>query len=245
MIITASAAHGRERRRHLRLPDGFEYHKSEWMECGQDPVLSPTVFLVEQFPGARLVTHFHGQNQFQVFVDGSGTIGPHALGPVVVHYAGAYTGYGPIVAGAQGLSYFTIRSVFEQGAMVLPEKRDMMRRGPKRQFHTDPIPPASAAELAGLEAVVVDDLVADQPDGVAVRRIRMPPGQASVALDPSLGWGQFSIVIAGSLEHDGRALVRWESLFASPDEPAPVLRAGPEGADVLCLRPAPQDTAYR
>ena len=245
MILTASAAHGQERRRHLRLPDGFEYHKSEWMECGQDPVLSPTVFLVEQFPGARLVTHFHGQNQFQVFVDGSGTIGPHALGPVVVHYAGAYTGYGPIVAGAQGLSYFTIRSVFEQGAMVLPEKRDMMRRGPKRQFHTDPIPPASAAELAGLEAVIVDDLVTDQPDGIAVRRIRIPPGQAASAFDPSLGWGQFSLVIAGSLEHGERALVRWESLFASPDEAAPLLRAGPQGVDVLCLRPAVQDPAYR
>ena len=245
MIITASASLGQARRRHLRLPDGFEYYKSEWMECGQDPVLSPTVFLVEQVPGARLVTHFHGQNQFQVFVAGSGTIGPHALGPVVVHYAGAYTGYGPIVAGAQGLSYFTIRSVFEQGAMVLPEKRDMMRRGPKRQFHTAQILPSEPDALAALASAVVEDLVADQPDGVAVRRIRIPPGQASAGLDPSLGWGQFSMVIAGSLEHQGRALVRWESLFASPDEAAPVLRAGPEGADVLCLRPAPQDPAYR
>lgn len=244
MILVSSSARGQQRRRHLRLPDGFEYHKSEWMECGQDPVLSPTVFLVEQFPGARLATHFHGQNQFQVFVAGSGTIGPHALGPVTVHYAGAYTGYGPIVAGAQGLSYFTIRSVFEQGAMVLPEKRAMMRRGPKRQFHTAPIAPASGAELAGLRSALIDDVVSGQPDAVAVRRIRVPPGGQSVGLDPSLGWGQFSMVLAGSLVHAGARLARWESLFASPDETAPLLLAGPEGADILCLRPAPQDPAY-
>jgi hypothetical protein len=245
MILTSSAALGQQRRRHLRLPDGFEYYKSEWMECGQDPVLSPTVFLVEQVPGAHLVTHFHGQNQFQVFVDGSGTIGPHALGPVTVHYAGAYTGYGPIVAGPKGLAYFTIRSVFEQGAMVLPEKRGMLRRGPKRQFHTEPIAPASDGELASLGAVRVDDLVADQPDHIAVRRVRLPPGAQSTGLDPSPGWGQFSLVIGGALEHAGARLGRWESLFASPDEAAPLLRAGPAGADVLCLRPAAQDPAYR
>lgn len=245
MIIGSSAALGQARRRHLRLPDGFEYYKSEWMESGQDPVLSPTVFLVEQVPGARLVTHFHGQNQFQVFVAGSGTIGPHALGPVTVHYAGAYTGYGPIVAGEQGLSYFTIRSVFEQGAMVLPEKRSMMRRGPKRQFSTAPITPESAQALSSLREVLVEDVVSEQPDGIAVRRIRIPPGGRSAGLDPSLGWGQFSMVIAGGLEHDGRNLSRWECLFASPDEAAPLLQAGPEGADVLCLRPAAQDPAYR
>ena len=245
MILSSSAALGQSRRRHLRLPDGFEYYKSEWMECGQDPVLSPTIFLVEQVPGAHLVTHFHGQNQFQVFVDGSGTIGPHALGPVTVHYAGAYTGYGPITAGPQGLAYFTIRSVFEQGAMVLPEKRAMMRRGPKRHFQTAPILPASAEALSTLRAIQIDELVAEQSDQVAVRRVRLPPGAQSSGLDPSLGWGQFSMVIAGSLVHAGANLGRWESLFASPDEPAPVLHAGPEGADVLCLRPAAQDPAYR
>ena len=50
------------------------FHKGEWMETGTDPHLSPTVFLAEQPPHCELLTHFHRQNQFQLFVDGTGTI---------------------------------------------------------------------------------------------------------------------------------------------------------------------------
>src|SRR5678816_3651970 len=97
--------------------DGDTYIKSEWMANvtggSGDAELSPTVFLVEQAPNVSLRTHFHRQNQFQIFVRGSGTIGRHPLGPLMVHYAGAYSGYGPLVAGPEGLAYFTLRTVFE------------------------------------------------------------------------------------------------------------------------------------
>ena len=92
------------------------------MQGGRGPGLSPTVFLVEQPPNSVLAPHFHAQNQFQVVKDGSGTLGPHAVGPGSVHYAGAFTGYGPLVAGPAGLSYFTIRAVYETGANFLPAR---------------------------------------------------------------------------------------------------------------------------
>ena len=48
--------------------------------------------------------HFHHVDQFQVIVAGGGRLGTHGVEPLAVHYAGAYTAYGPIVAGAQGVS---------------------------------------------------------------------------------------------------------------------------------------------
>ena len=45
------------------------------MDSGDDPELSPTVYLVEQGPNISLRTHFHRNNQFQLFVRGEGSIG--------------------------------------------------------------------------------------------------------------------------------------------------------------------------
>ena len=86
MIAYGRKSVGATRRRAIDVA-GDVFHKGEWME----------------------------QNQFQLFVDGQGTIGPEQIRPITVHYAGAYTGYGPIMSGPQGLKYFTIRSAFESG----------------------------------------------------------------------------------------------------------------------------------
>jgi len=90
MIAIGTRAHGVTMRR--QLPKMAEhFYKSEWLEAGEDPVLSPTASLIEQPPHATLAAPFHRQNQFQVFVEGDGQIGPHALDCVLVHYAGAFT----------------------------------------------------------------------------------------------------------------------------------------------------------
>ena len=101
--------------------EGDTYLKSDWMDSGDAPELSPTVFLVEQGANVSLRTHFHRNNQFQLFVRGGGAIGPHKLGALTVHYAGAYTGYGPLVADVRGLAYFTLRSVFETGSLTVAQ----------------------------------------------------------------------------------------------------------------------------
>ncbi|HEY8357467.1 MAG TPA: hypothetical protein VIL30_08380 [Ramlibacter sp.] len=243
MIVVGSQEHGLSRRRHLRLPNGFEYFKGEWLEAGQDPGLSPTMFLVEQGPHSTLAPHFHRENEFQVVVQGGGKFGAHDVHAVMVHYAGAYTGYGPIVAGDQGLSYFTIRSVFEQGAVFLPEGRDQMVRGPKRQMHSKCYLEAGDQELRARTATEVQPLFPPQPDGVAATRILLPPGGAGEAAGTGRG-GQFVMVIAGSLVYQQRTLTRWETVFLSPDEGPLPLQAGAGGADVLCLTLAVTATEY-
>ena len=58
------------------------------METGSDPLLSPTVFLAEQPPDCEPLPHFHRQNQFQLFVEGSGLIGKEQIRPMTIHSAG-------------------------------------------------------------------------------------------------------------------------------------------------------------
>lgn len=241
MIVYGSAELARQRRRALKFED-LPFHKSEWMETTQDPVLSPTIFLVEQPPNTTLRTHFHTENEFQVVVQGFGTIARHEIRPITVHYAGAYTGYGPLVAGPEGISYFTIRGVFEAGAKTAVA--DMVR-GPKRHCLSEPAPPLDAPALRSLSSVQTVDLIELQPDGVAARTIRIPPGgRASAGLDPSTGGGQFYVVVAGELSHGDVSLSLWEPFFVSSTEAQPLLTAGDAGAEVLCLQLAPKDPAY-
>ncbi|MCC2676818.1 MAG: hypothetical protein K0R58_3765 [Ramlibacter sp.] len=240
MINTGLASHAQQRRR-VRHITGRDFHKSEWMESGEDPILSPTVFLVEQPPHATLYSHFHGENQFQVVVQGSGTIGPHPLQPLTVHYAGAYTGYGPIVAGDEGLFYFTLRPVFEAGSKKTVEE---MVRGPKRHMTSAPHDELDAAALKAIAATEAHELIALQGDGLAATVLRLPPDASARGLDPAKGGGQFFLVLGGSLQFQDHSLKRWETVFLSADEQPLEIRAGGDGLELLCLQVAPKDPLY-
>jgi hypothetical protein len=71
--------------------------------------------------------------------------------------------------------------------------------------------------------------------------IRLAPGK-QVRSVPSDGGGQYLIVGAGSLLHEGQVLPKLSLIFVEPSERAPVLLAGPDGAEVLVLQyPRPSD----
>lgn len=235
MIALGSAALARETRHQRVLGNGFAFHRSEWMQAGRDPVLSPTVFLVEQPPGSVLAPHFHTQNQFQVVKCGSGTLGAHAIGPGSVHYAGAFTGYGPLVAGPSGLAYFTIRAVHETGANFLPEARDRLRRGPKRNAHGPMHPPAPVDTLRELAEPVRIQLLAPQ-DGMEAHAELLPPFIRIEQVQPVDGAGRFQLVLAGALATPQGLLRAWESRYLSPGEDAGGCTAGADGVHLLVLR---------
>ncbi|MCC7275525.1 MAG: hypothetical protein IT561_22840 [Alphaproteobacteria bacterium] len=205
-------------------------------------VRPPQAFLVEQEPGAIVHPHFHFVDQFQVVVDGGGTIGKHAVRAVSAHFAAAHTGYGPIRAGTSGLKYFSLRaSADSTGAQYLPGARDRMRAGPRRNVFADPVVPSSEDALRRLAGPAVATAL-EAEDGLAIHVLRIPPGGTLAAPEPAAGGGQSFLVIAGTVLRDGAALGLWSALFAAADEPACLFRAGPGGAEVLALRyprPAP------
>lgn len=219
------------------------FHKGEWMETGTDPRLSPTVFLAEQPPNCELLTHFHRQNQFQLFVEGTGSLGRDTVGPVTVHYAGAYTGYGPLLSGEAGLKYFTIRSVFDTGFIPATEAREKMVRGPKRHAQASLGEPWSAARLAKLQEVQVAWAMPEDR-GLGAVHLRLPPG-ASIPLESiAASSGQFVFVLAGSAAVAGTELAPWESGFATADERAVSVVAGESGAELVALHMPVTEPAY-
>jgi hypothetical protein len=244
MIVSGTRAGGAARRRAAPAM-GVVFHKGEWMDSGDDPTLSPTVSLIEQPAGFEFMPHFHRQNQFQVFVGGSGRLGRQSLVPVVVHYAGAYTGYGPLVAGPEGLQYFTLRPVCEAGFIPLTERQEKMIPGPKRHAHSEGIEVASPDEMRGWTQVREDFVIPLGEDGLGARLVQLPPHRTWSCGHPAGSQGQFLFMLAGTLTAAGHALGRWEQVYATYDEPMPMARAGDGGAQLLMLSVPRKAAPYR
>ncbi len=246
MKMIGTQATQQARRRHLTLPNGTGYYKGEYLqesECAAAD--APHVFLIEQDPNTTILPHFHQQNQFQVIVGGGGTLGRHAVQPLLVHYAGAYTGYGPIVCGPQGVQYLTLRPRYDPGAQFMPEARERMVRGPKKHFSSEPITLLDAAALCGLTQAQCEELLPLEDGGLAVSLYRLPPNSTAQGLAPSTGAGQYALVAGGILLHAGQTLQALESIYLTPDEAPLEMTAGAGGAEVLLLQFPPLAEAYR
>ena len=243
MIAYGKQSVGATRRRAIDVA-GDVFHKGEWMDSGQAPGLAPTVFLVEQGPEVLLQPHFHRQNQFQLFVDGQGTIGPEQIRPVTIHYAGAYTGYGPIKSGPEGLKYFTIRSAFESGLVPATEAREHMVRGPKRHAQAHVGAPLGAAQLAALEQVRRATVI-EANAGLGAELVQLPPKASAAVAAIESSPGQFVVVLSGSARVGDVELQPWESAFVPATDGAARLSAGQSGAEVLALHIPDQAPEYR
>lgn len=244
MIAFGSRDLAAARRREVRSPEGDVYFKSEWMESGDDPVLSPTVFLIEQPANSVAQVHFHRQNQYQLFVAGSGAIGHHPIAPLSVHYAGAYTGYGPLTAGPEGLQYLTLRPVFDTGAHYVPQDRGELRKGPKRSGQAGPLPIADRAALDALHEIRITSLLEPSAEGRAAGIVDVPAGASFAIPDEGQAQGCFAVVVAGAARYGTRDLELWESLFLSADEGDRILTAGEAGLSVALLHVPARHPAY-
>lgn len=231
MIRTGTLEKARAGRRHLILPNGTGYWRNGLIASPPEDSIAPQAFLVEQDAGTVIEPHFHMENEFQVMVAGSGSLGRHAVEPVVVHYAGAHTGYGPITAGPGGLSYFTLRARMDGGAQFLPGARDRMQRVARRHLLGDALRPLQTP-ASSLEVITV---IEPQPDGVAAWMLRVPAG-GFVSAPRHAGGARYLLVIAGELELNGERLPRFAAAFVSAEEPVPPLRAGAHGLEVLVLQ---------
>ena len=247
MIAVGRRSTADETRRARPYPSGEISYKSEWMLTGEDSRFSPTVFLYEQPADTTLSAHFHHNNQFQVFIEGAGKIGPRTVGPVVVHYAGAYTGYGPLTASSEGLKYFTFRTVHEAGAVRVADARAgkaIWPGGPRRHATSKPIDIIPAADLAQLDSLQSESLIPAAEDGLEVRAIALPPGKRLDPPNAGAAAGVFLFVMSGSLDGELGPLLAYESLYITADEPFPGLSSGEGGCQVLILAMPKRDPAF-
>jgi hypothetical protein len=191
----------------------------------------PMAFLVEQDPGEVANAHFHQADQFQVVVAGEGTLGTHAVRPVSVHFAGAFTAYGPIRAGAAGLTYFTLRNGFDPGAryMMRNDNRVALRAVAGRR-HREAV--AGPLHAGGVTTV----LLGPDPDGMTAWRYVVTPDEPVRGHAPDGGRGQYWLVVDGSIRRDGATLGPLSCAFVYPDDPPFEATAGADGATVLAMQ---------
>lgn len=236
MIRTGTLRAARANRRHLILPNGTGYGRSELLTAPQDEIeaalagrgWAPQCFLVEQDPGKTILSHFHQRDEFQVIVHGSGSFGRHPVSPVIVHYAGRHTGYGPIVAGEDGLWYFSLRAISDPGARFLPEARNEIDRNiPKRHALADPVP------LEGGAPGVVD-VFGPQKDNLGAWVVTAAPGTPLHPPAAPASAARFYLVLSGSIVHGGEGLERFDAAFVAGEPFTPA--AGPSGARVLAMQ---------
>ena len=194
----------------------------------------PQGFLVSQPPGSVTPPHFHETNQFQVFVGGSGRLGKRRADPVTVQFAGGHTPYGPITAEDRGIQYFTLRQAWDPGAKYMPAMRGRLVRGRQRQRLAPRVERPAAEALGELGTLAVETLISREEDGMGAELVRLGPEMRCVL--PCGGGGQYQVVVAGTLVHEGEGLPRLSCRFATADESECEIEAGPAGLALLALQ---------
>jgi len=248
MILTANSEIARQTRR--KTGNGwhttFIGENRNTLKEGQTPpeagALYPMAFLVEKEPHAVVKPHFHQADQYQVVVQGGGRLGTHDVETVAVHYTDAWSAYGPIVAAADGIAWFTLRNAWDPGARYMPAAREQLLAARVQNFQhrevaTQPMPAASAGELAQTDRLSSMAVLEQRPDGLATWRYRLPLGARVTGPDPSDGGGQFWILLSGSASAAGSTLLPPNScLFVAPEDGCLTMTAGAGGAEALCLQ---------
>ncbi|MGH8641570.1 MAG: hypothetical protein ACRET6_07655, partial [Burkholderiales bacterium] len=156
-----------------------------------------------------------------------------------VHYADHHTGYGPINAGPQGYSYFTLRARSDPGAHYLhkPGYREALKPSRKRHGVAADITLSTEPVLMDLKQAKEEPLLQDLDgsDGLGASIIRMGPGMSRAGPDPRAGGGQYYLVLNGSMEIDTGKYSAWSTVFVSRDDAPLSFKAGPKGLEALLL----------
>jgi hypothetical protein len=201
----------------------------------------PQAFRVDTPGGsAPLRTHFHTVDQFQFVAWGTGRIGGHAVAAGSVHYADAFTPYGPLRSGDRGYSYLTLRGSTDMGISYMPESRGELREALARVGGRPGGRAAQARRSLTLDLRAAEVLaggwtrLVDEPDGLMVAVADCEAGRALGAPPVGATGGYFVVVdgtVADGAAPAGAGAVRW-----SPPGSAPSVTSAGDGARVALLR---------
>jgi hypothetical protein len=206
----------------------------------------PQLLLVEQpVPGSTVLPHYHSTDQFQVFLDGSGKLGRHDVRPISLHYTNRYTGYGPIVAGPSGVSYYVLRPEFDQLVtgqyLHIPELREKLKRQPgrKRSIVVDiamKTPEALSKLPAPVSERVIDTELDKYDPGMFADVLSMGPDMSYTGPDPHTGGGQVFLVVQGSMRCNDTTFGTRSGVAVTREEKALTLTSGDTGLQALVLQ---------
>lgn len=190
----------------------------------------PQAFLVHDLHSPGYVApHFHHVRQFQVIVSRGVKLGARQAPYISFQYADPSTPYGPIVPGPEEpLAFFTLRPEKSDGTFFMPGNRDKMDHKAGRNIALQVPEPTAVNQL--------ETLIERHEDGLAAFRIRIAPGERVEGVADAQTGGWYYLVMEGSLAGEDGPLPGMSLMYVGPDEAAPTLVAGQDGADVLIMQ---------
>jgi len=192
----------------------------------------PLAFLVNGPPAFVIPPHFHEIDQYQIFVGGSATLGKHKVLPGSVHYADAYTPYGPITATEDGFNYLTLRPRSIIGYHEMPEGGPLLKpvneaRGRRGRMMVADIAPGRPRETAS-------EALFEELDGIAAYRLSAEPGARLPQPDIDHG-GAYYVVLEGEIAAGGETYPPRSCIWVGQHESPPEMIAGADGASVAFM----------
>lgn len=193
---------------------------------------------INRYPGdgkANIsAAHFHQVDQFQVIMDGSGDFGRHPVKPYCVHFSRAYTPYGPLKADRKtGWAFMVLRSRFDPGAQRFPQSLEKLKQIPDRQPWQVTTDVDFPDRTSGVNVHDVPEIRDEH--GLFTRTVTMGAHTRMTAPDPSVGDGQYVVVVKGSLMHENTEREAPAVVFVKRDEPAFEVVAGAQGLEAIIL----------
>jgi hypothetical protein len=180
-------------------------------------------------PRARVPTHFHLTEQFQVFLAGEGTFQRHAIQPNSVHYTDRYSTYGPIEAGDAGLTFAVLRQDFDPGGNYMPGSRDKLQGRPGRNLEVG----------TGMDPGLAHQVLVSEPDGLTVETHRLQCGERREVIGAGAPAGRYCMVVDGEAAIDGElssaGLDRWSCVLVEAGDGPLTMRGLSETCQLLVM----------
>ncbi|MCG3770363.1 MAG: hypothetical protein JW384_01511 [Nitrosomonadaceae bacterium] len=200
---------------------------------------TPQAFLVDMKPENTIKPHFHDTDQFQVLVAGSGKLGRNEVPILALHYVDHHTGYGPIISGRGGLSFFTIRARRDSGPVYLhdPKHKEFLKSSKKRYVVAANISLSTEPVMEACDEIEFENLFqdTDSSDGLGAFMVRVGAGKVAVGPSPSTTAGQYYLVVNGSLKISDIVYPVWSLIYLTNTDDPFVINGGPHGVETLLL----------
>ena len=116
-------------------------------------------------------------------------MGKKAAQPFSLHYVKGHTPYGPITAGPEGVTYFTLRARWDTGAKYLPESRDLLKKSPKKHKMVAGIDVPELEDLLKFKACCQSAVMQVDAEGIGAYLYNIPPKVRAQLKMPSPGGG--------------------------------------------------------
>ena len=241
MIHAIAADEALKRRRTVHsLGTGHVHWSTDFLSLRSTEIKDePQALLIEMNADEVILPHFHPVDQFQIFIAGSGKLGRKDAAAIMLQYTDHHVAYGPITAGAQGLSFFALRRLTDSGPVYMdkPGYREKLVPSPKRSHEIGPLPLSTELVLKARTQVALEPLFEENyDDGLAAYVLRIGGGMTTTAPAPHSGGGQHYLVLNGAMDIGGKSYGPWSTIFVDCAECAPLVSGGDKGAEVLIMQ---------